>query len=84
MVQVTANYTVLDEDVIVEAGTLSAPITITLPASFSQNRGKFFLIKDISSTASTNPILIKDPSGSIDGFSSYTLSWAAWTRFEPD
>lgn len=74
VVQVTADYTVLANDMIIEVGALSAPITITLPMPSSENKGKYFLIKDGLGIAQIHTISITAPSSTQADSSLYTLA----------
>ncbi|MGL5626527.1 MAG: hypothetical protein ACRDDW_03275 [Candidatus Rhabdochlamydia sp.] len=67
IVQTAINYTALADDVIIEVTNTSAPRTITLPAASANNRGKFYIIKDISGGALSKNISVVPASGTIDG-----------------
>lgn len=73
VVQTATNYTVLASDVIIEVTNTSAARTITLPASSSNNTGKFYVIKDASGGASVNFITVTPTTGTIDGAATATI-----------
>lgn len=75
---VTANATINAlTDVSIWVGTISAPITVTLPTA-AGNAGKVFVVKDAKGTAETHNITVAaQPGQTINGQSTYliALNW---------
>jgi hypothetical protein len=67
----TANYTVLATDHVISVGTLTAGITVTLPAS--PTAGDTFIVKDAAGSAATYNITIDGDGTNIDGAGTYVL-----------
>jgi hypothetical protein len=68
----TANYTITATDYIISIGTLSAPITITLPASPSN--GDLYSVCDSLGSAATNNITVSGNGHNIAGASTYIMA----------
>ena len=73
VVNSATNYTVLDDDVIINITDTSSRRIVTLPAPSSTNIGKFFIVKDASGVASRNTIVVSSSFGNIDGATNYIL-----------
>lgn len=75
---VSANYTVLLTDDIIEVNSSGGPYTMTLPAPsttlLTTNAGKTWTIKDSSGNAATNNITLTPVSGNIDGVANLKIS----------
>lgn len=68
---ITANYSIAADDSTVVTGTLTASITITLPASPAT--GRVLYIKDGGGYATTYNIVVSGNGNNVDGSSTYTL-----------
>jgi hypothetical protein len=65
---VSANYTALLSDEVIDVTTSGGAITITLPAATTTNAtGKKYVIKDVSGNAGTNNITVNGGGTNIDG-----------------
>lgn len=69
---ITANYLVVATDKVIAVGSISGPITVTLPSSASI--GQIFIVKDEAGNASTFNIVINGNGHNIDGSSTITLA----------
>jgi hypothetical protein len=70
--QISATYAVQSSDDYIAITSISAPFTITLPAS--PTLGDSFTFKDASGTAATNNVIISGNGNNIDGAATVTLS----------
>ncbi len=80
---IVADYIVLSSDYYIYTGTLSAPITITLPSS--TGTGRTYIIKDANGNAATHNITVSGSPWGIDGlgntfvidsnYSAYTFTY---------
>lgn len=68
-----ATYTALPSDAII-AVNFAGTVAITLPTASASNKGKSYVVKDSSGSASTNAITISPASGNIDGASSTQIN----------
>ncbi len=68
----TTSLTVVDGYDVIIVGTLSAPITITLPSS--PTAGDTYIIKDQGGTSATYNITVSGNGNNIDGAASYVIS----------
>jgi hypothetical protein len=72
IVSKTADYTMLFSDYIISIGTLSSPITITLPALPSN--GATYIISDSKGSAASYSIVVDGNGNNISGRSTYNLN----------
>lgn len=70
--QITGTYAVLSSDDYIAITTISAPFTITLPAT--PTLGDSFTFKDASGTAATNNVTISGNGNNIDGAATVVLT----------
>src|SRR5260221_7875838 len=68
-----ATYTVLATDVIIDVNFAGA-VAVTLPTGSANNKGKFYVIKDLSGAASANNITVSAASGNVENGASTVIS----------